>query len=176
MPSLFSNGEFAERQAAADAEFDRQVQSQNIGSMQAEAQRQRNEHFDDLVEAGIPEDTVKHLESLLSRDFVLANLSSAEVNEMRWLARNLSLRVFALHPSKESHLTGEWRKFVLDEPDQGLKPLTDSQRTKIHSFILGYIARVSRSKGGWQQEELSSQYQVSEIRNDDGDDNEGWFR
>jgi len=172
---LFSNGS-DQREQAAESDFRRSVHTQAQGSMQAaELQEQRNEHFEDLVEAGIPEDTVSHLKALLSRDFVLANLSSAEVNEMRWLSRNLALRVFALHPSKESYLTGEWRKFVLDEPDQGLKPLTDSQRTKIHNFILGYIARVSRSKGGWQQEELSSQYQVSEIRNDDDGKSEGWF-
>lgn len=174
--NLFSNGQrLAEREAAAEADFEREMHSQMQGSMAADVQEKRNEHFQELVESGIPEDTVYQLQALMSRDFVLSNLSSAEVNEMRWLARNLSLRVFAMHPSKESHLTGEWRRFVLDEQNQGLKPLSDSQRTKIHSFIMGYIARVARSKGGWQQEELSSQYQVSEMRTDDGGDDGGWF-
>lgn len=175
--SLFSKSDVQQREEIAESDFERNMHQQLQGSMAGSPDDQefKEDHFEELVEAGVPEDTVFHLRSLLSRDFVLANLSAAEVNEMRWLARNLALRVFALHPSKESHLTGEYRRFVLDEPNQGLKPLTDSQRSKIHSFIMAYIARVSRSKGGWQQEELSRQYQVSELHTDDGEEDGGWF-
>jgi len=182
MAGLFStNSDVQQREEIAESDFERDLHRQLQSGMAGTptdspaGHELKDDHFDELVEAGIPEDTVFHLRSLLSRDFVLANLSAAEVNEMRWLARNLALRIFALHPSKDSHLTGEFRKFVLDEPNQGLKPLTDSQRAKIHSFIMAYIARVSRSKGGWQQEELSRQYQVSELHTDDSEEDGGWF-
>ena len=178
--SLFSNGSDVEqREQLAENDFERGVHRDLQGQMAAEQEPgpQLNEdHFQELVEAGVPEDTVFHLRSLLSRDFVLSNLSEAEVHEMRWLARNLALRVFAIHPSKKSHLTGTYRQWVFDEQNQALTPLSDGQRAKIRSFILAYIARVSRSKAGWQQEELSRQYQVSEMRTDSDDDEGGWFK
>jgi hypothetical protein len=178
--SLFSDGnEVAQREQLAENDFERGIHRDIQGQMAADHDHgpQLNEdHFQELVEAGVPEDTVFHLRSLLSRDFVLSNLSEAEVHEMRWLARNLALRVFAIHPSKKSHMTGSYRQWVFDEPNQGLTPLSDGQRAKIRSFILAYIARVSRSKAGWQQEELSRQYQVSEMRTDSDDDDGGWFK
>jgi len=178
--SLFSNGNDVEqREQLAENDFERGVHRDVQGQMVADPEAGSgidDDHFQELVEAGVPEDTVFHLRSLLSRDFVLSNLSEAEVHEMRWLARNLALRVFAIHPSKKSHMTGAYRQFIFDEQNQALTPLSDGQRAKIRSFILAYIARVSRSKGGWQQEELSRQYQVSEMRTDDSDDEGGWFR
>lgn len=135
----------------------------------------QEEHFNELIEAGIPEETAYHLRSLLSKDFVLSNLSSAEVKEMKWLARNLSLRVFAMHPPKESALTGDLRKFVFDDPTQALEPLSDQQRAEIRAFILGYISRVARAKDGWQQDEISKQYKVSETRHKEDKDEGGWF-
>jgi hypothetical protein len=179
MSLFFNSGEVEQREQLAENDFERGVHRDLQGRMAAQQEtgpQLNDDHFQELVESGVPRDTVSHIRSLLSRDFVLSNLSEAEVNENRWLARNLALRVFALHPSKESHLHGQWRQFVLDEPEQSLKPLTDSQRAKIHSFIMAFIARVARSKSGWQQEELSRQYQVSEMRTDDGDDSGGWFK
>jgi len=178
--SLFSNSNDVEqREQLAENDFERGVHRDLQGQMAAEQEpgpELTEDHFQELVEAGVPEDTVFQLRSLLSRDFVLSNLSEAEIHEMRWLARNLALRVFAIHPSKKSHLTGTYWQWVFDEPNQELKPLSDGQRAKIRSFILAYIARVSRSKAGWQQEELSRQYQVSEMRTDSDDDEGGWFK
>jgi hypothetical protein len=178
--SLFSNSnEVAQREELAENDFERGIHRDIQGQMAAghdHGPQLNEDHFQELVEAGVPEDTVFHLRSLLSRDFVLSNLSEAEVHEMRWLARNLALRVFAIHPSKKSHMTGSYRQWVFDEPNQGLSSLSDGQRAKIRSFILAYIARVSRSKAGWQQEELSRQYQVSEMRTDSDDDDGGWFK
>ena len=178
--SLFSNGnEIEQHEELAEADFERGVHRDLQGQMAAEQEtgpQLNDDHFQELVETGVPEDTVFHLRSLLSRDFVLSNLSEAEVHEMRWLARNLALRVFAIHPSKKSHMTGTYRQFIFDEQNQALTPLSDGQRAKIRSFILAYIARVSRSKSGWQQEELSRQYQVSEMRTDGDDDDGGWFK
>jgi hypothetical protein len=178
--SLFSDGsEVSQREQLAEKDFERGIHRDIQGQMAGghdHGPQLNEDHFQELVEAGVPEDTVFHLRSLLSRDFVLSNLSEAEVHEMRWLARNLALRVFAIHPSKKSHMTGSYRQWVFDEPNQGLSPLSDGQRAKIRSFILAYIARVSRSKAGWQQEELSRQYQVSEMRTDSDDDDGGWFK
>ena len=178
--SLFSNSnEVEQREQLAENDFERGVHRDLHGQMAADHEpgpQMNEDHFQELVEAGVPEDTVFHLRSLLSRDFVLSNLSEAEVHEMRWLARNLALRVFAIHPSKKSHMTGTYRQWVFDEQNQALTPLSDGQRAKIRSFILAYIARVSRSKAGWQQEELSRQYQVSEMRTDSDDDEGGWFK
>jgi hypothetical protein len=174
---LFSNGAEVDRERAAENDFERSVHQQATGSMVADqGTTAKEDHFEELIEAGVPEDTVNMLKNLVSRDFVLGNLTGAEVKEKKWLARNLAKRVFAAHPSQESNLTGEWREFILDEPNQGLKPLTDEQRTMIQTYIFNFIVRVTRSKGGWQQEEMSKRYTVSEMKSDDGSDDEGWFK
>ena len=118
--SLFSNSnDVAQREELAENDFERGIHRDIQGQMAAghdHGPQLNEDHFQELVEAGVPEDTVFHLRSLLSRDFVLSNLSEAEVHEMRWLARNLALRVFAIHPSKKSHMTGSYRQWVFDEP------------------------------------------------------------
>ena len=127
----------------------------------------RREYLEELTSAGVPPETAKHLQGLLSEDFVLGNLRDEEVQETRWLARELQKEVEWMHPSEESVAQGEYRKFLYDDEDDGLSALSDKQEVQIGKFILDVFARVSRGRGGWQQEEMGKHYTVSEMK--DGD-------
>lgn len=133
------------------------------------------EYIDKLTQTELNDATVSMLANMLSRDWVLANMSDAEVNETRWLSRVMLLRVESLHPGPDSVWTGEFRKFCADNEQQALEPLTSAQRTEIFELIQGVIARATRSRDGWQQDKLNESISVSERRdNSEPDDGGLW--
>lgn len=131
----------------------------------------KREYLEELTSAGVPKETAKHLGELLSEDFVLGNLRDEEVQEIRWLARELQKEAEWMHPSDDSVVQGEYRKFLYDDVDDGLSALSDQQEVKIGEFILDVFARVSRGRDGWQQEEMGKHYTVSEMK--DGQSSSG---
>lgn len=135
----------------------------------------KEEYLEKLSESSLNEGTASMLGNLLSRDFVFGYMESAEVNEIRWLARNLQLKVEDMHPRSESDFTGTYRKVVADEARQTLEPLDDAQRAEMFTFIMGVIARASRSKDGWQQDKFTESVNVSEVRDNQSDSGGGWL-
>lgn len=129
-----------------------------------------SQYLQTLSDTTLSQGTITVLDNLLTQDFVLGNLTDAEYNELKWLTRATTRAVYAMHPRHDSALTGERRAFLLDDPDETLEPLTDQERITIENFIRGVFMRASRARDGWQQEQMSKTYTVSEIR--DEDDNE----
>ena len=125
-----------------------------------------------MLESGLRPGTAAMLQNLLSSDWVLSKMSEAEVHEARWLARTIADEVIAMHPPEDSIWTGDIRRYASDDELQRLRPLNASQKTEIFQFIQGYIARVARSKEGFQQETFKKQIRKSE-REDRGDDDDG---
>jgi len=125
-----------------------------------------------MLESGLRPGTAAMLQNLLSSDWVLSKMSEAEVHEARWLARTIADEVIAMHPPEDSIWTGPIRRYASDDELQRLEPLNASQKTEIFQFIQGYIARVARSKEGFQQETFKKQIRKSE-REDRGDDDDG---
>lgn len=165
--SLFSEGPDQKRQRMMREQDRRQKHTQAQRSMYNEQGQLRREYLEELTSAGVPEETAKHMRELLSEDFVLGNLRDEEVQEIRWLARELQKEVEWMHPSEQSVVQGEYRKFLYDDPDDGLSSLSDKQEVKIGEFILDVFARVSRGRDGWQQEEMGKHYTVSEMKDPD---------
>jgi len=130
-------------------------------------------YIDAITNSQLQQGTVDILSNLLSKDFVLGNLSEAEVHEHRWLTRELVLEVEAAHPRPESMWRGRFRQVASGQTRDALEPLDDAQKTTMQQFIQGVIARATRSRDGWQQEEVNKSYRVSERREPDKD--EGGF-
>ena len=170
---VLSNGssQAKQREQAAERDFDRSLHQGNLAEMGPG--RGVPDHFDELVEAGVPEETVYQLQHLLSKDVVLANLKDAEVHEARWIARGLHEALLRMHPDGDSVFTGEYRRFVLDRPNQGLQQLDDQMKLTIWQFIFNYTKRLSRARGGWQQEEMTKQTKVSVTKSEKEED-KGW--
>jgi len=92
------------------------------------------------------------------------------VHEHRWLTRQLVLEVEAAHPTADSMWRGRFRQVASGQARDALRPLDDAQKTVMQQFIQGVISRATRSKEGWQQEEMNKSYRVSERREPDSDD------
>jgi len=82
-----------------------QQRKQQLHQMNLNGARQQSEsgsmdrtYIREMTNYELDPGTVKILSNLLDRDFMLGNLSEAEVHEYRWLARVLRLEVEALHP------------------------------------------------------------------------------
>jgi hypothetical protein len=134
------------------------------------------EYIDKMTGSQLSAGTVSILDNMLSTDWVLANFSEAEVNETRWLARTMMLRVEKLHPNSDSIWQGELRKYCSGDREQALPALDAKDRLVIFEFIQGTISRATRGRDGWQQDKFNESISVSE-RNDRGkDDKGGWMK
>jgi len=136
----------------------------------------KREYIDKLTEDRLDEDTTELLQNMLTPDFILSNVGEAEGTELKWLARYHAKRIVDLHPPSESPVTGEYRKVCYDDQADGLSPLSELQESRLEQGVMDLYWRARRSIDGWQQEEMSKQYDVSEVR--DGDDDSGvmgWF-
>jgi len=127
-------------------------------------------YIDKVTNSQLQQGTVRILGNLLSKDFVLGNLSEAEVHEHRWLTRQLVLEVEAAHPTGKSMWRGRFRQVASGQERDALEPLDDAQKTVMQQFVQGVITRATRSRDGWQQEEVNKSYRVSERREPDKDD------
>jgi hypothetical protein len=145
------------------------------------AQQQHQQHDLDpdyvqqMVETDLQDGTAQMLSNMLSRDWVLSNLSEPEVHEIRWLARTFVDELEAAHPSEESIWTGELREYASGDDTQRLRPLTEAQKLEITQLVQGFIARVARSKDGFQQEIFRKQISKTESEDRSGAEDSGWI-
>lgn len=174
---ILSNGRTEIKEQREEQLRQSQHQSNLANSQQAFADdgSMREAYIDKMTDSSLDQGTVTFLSNFLSQDFVLANYTDAEHHEVRWLARELLIEIEAMHPNDDCLLTGEFRKFFFDNDRQALEPLDDGQRATLFQFVQGVIARASRAKGGFQQEQFSTQISVSEVRERDEEDDGGWL-
>lgn len=164
-----------QRQEMMDEQFDHELHRGLQSSMQGqdpydEGGRLKQEYLDTLVDHGIDRQTGQLLQNLLSRDFVLSKITQAEKTEMKWMVRYQFKKLKALHPANDSPVQGEYRKMCYDDGQEGLSSMNQYQETLVEGAIWDIFFRIGRSVEGWQQEELSTQYNVSRVDKDDGSD------
>lgn len=154
--------------------FREQLNGEIQRSMTKERQRfqdgdlERGEYLDKLTEHGLESRSAEYLNNMLSPDFVMSKITSAEKEEMRWLIREQAEKINAMHPPKRSPVQGKHMAAMYDDEDALWTALTDRQIQLLEMAVWDIFFRIARSEGGWQQQELSSQYNVSRV--DDGKD------
>lgn len=156
-------------------QFDHELHRGLQSSMQGqdpydEGGRLKQEYLDTLVDHGVDRSTAQLLENLLSRDFVLSRITSAEKEEMKWMVRSQFKKLKSMHPANDSPLQGEYRAICYDDGDEQLTSLTQYQEILVEAAIWDIFFRIGRSVEGWQQEELSTQYNVSRVDKDEQSD------
>lgn len=158
-----------------ERQFAHQQHQTNLNALEPEDSKYDKEHIEVLTSNDLDAHTNRLLRNLVEKDFVLSNLKDAEVNEIKWLARSMARKVKRMHPPQESVVTGEYRKFLLDDPRDALKPLTPNQENLIDQGMMDFFSRLARSRDGWQQDEMGKQLRVSRTENDPDDDTSGGF-
>lgn len=135
----------------------------------------RNSILNDIVETDLSEGSKNLLRNLLTQDFVLANLSTEEAEEIKWKLEAKKEKFFAMHPPENSLVTGEDRAAINDDPTDNLRPLGPVQRMQVHDVFDGIYLRVTRSKDMKQQEVMNTRIQERRDNND-GESSKGGLR
>jgi hypothetical protein len=146
----------------------------NVQASEARGEGMDRTYINEMTDHELDQGTVDILSNLLDRDFMLGNLSDAEVHEYRWLARVLRLEIEALHPHEDSVFQGPLRAVAFDDRGDALPSLSEQDLAIIEQFLMAVIARATRGKDGWQQEMFNKTIQASETR-EVGDDDGGGF-
>jgi len=160
-------------------EIERQQEAQqdqmNLQGAQAERPdyAERREYLETLVDSGLDPGTAEVVVNMLQQDFVLGNISGAEFTEIKKLRQITLKKIVALHPHPDAAMQGERRRAVYGDDAIALKPLSQEDKVKIETFVRGALMRLSRSKDGFQQEELGKTINASEIKSRDDDDSGG---
>lgn len=121
--------------------------------------------LEDIVKTSLNEGSKKLLKNLLTRDFVLAYLTRAELNEFKWKLRVKKELFYAMHPDERCAITGEDRKFINDDSNDGLLPLTDVQVWEVENVFDGIWMRVTRSVNGKQWDAINTTIRESRLGN-----------
>lgn len=161
---LFSESREQRETRLREEDFDRSLHASLQGQQRAfnDEGTLRREYLNTMVEHGIDESTALLMRNMLSKDYVLANFTRAEVREVVWLTRVELLKIKGQHPLPESVYQGEYRQFAFDDPDQGLSHLDPQEETLLSQAVQDIFARVSRGEGGFQQDAFSTT--ISEVR------------
>lgn len=134
----------------------------------------------DDLDPGTPETlqdaTVAKINNLLSRDWVVANLTDAQEHDIRNKLEVLKLKVLGMHPPAESYNTGKLRAFLLDDRDERLEPLTPEERVLIDELFETIKARMTRGRGGFERELMRTNIARSETAVEEEDTDDGALR
>jgi hypothetical protein len=173
MPSLLDREKT--REEMQEEQRQQQLHQMNLNGARQEAERPMDTaYIDKMTGHQLEQGTIDLLSNLLDQDFMLGNLSDAEVHEYRWLVRVLRLEIEALHPNEDSIWQGRLRAVAFDDPSDALPSLSEQDLSIIEQFLMGVIARATRGKDGWQQEMFNKTIQASETR-EVGEDDDGGF-
>jgi hypothetical protein len=162
-----------EEEKAREQQQTQREHETNLSAARADADQPMDKaYIDKMTDHQLSQGTVDILSNLLDQDFLLGNMTDAEIHEYRWLARVIRLEVESLHPNEDSVFQGEFRMFLFDDKSQNLPPLDEVDKAVIEQFLMGVIARATRGKDGWQQEMFNKTITASE-RREVGEEDDG---
>lgn len=127
--------------------------------------------LDDLTDTEISEGSKDILRNLVSKDLVLAYLTEAEINEVKWHIRIVKELYLAMHPAQDCLVTGEDRAAINDNSSDRLRALSEEERINIETFFMSVQSRVTRAREMKQQELMNTQ--IAEHRDQRSNDGGG---
>ena len=117
--------------------------------------------------------TVAKIQNMLSRDWVLGNLTEAQEHDIRYKLEVMKLKVIGMHPPEESVVTGKVRAFLMDDPGEELQPLSQQQRVLIDELFETLKARLTRGREGFERQQMNTNIARTETGSDDDDESGG---
>lgn len=165
-------------QEAQERQFEQQLHGTNVSQsgQMGEFESHKAQYLDRLADTGMSDAGTRMLDNMVDKTFVLGNLSSVEVHEIKWRLHVMYIKIKSRFPHSESDIQGDLRAYYFDNEDEQIEALTDEQKIIISQMLLGISVFISRSKQGFQQEQLVKQISVSEVRNPDEEGEDGIIR
>ncbi|WP_182013503.1 hypothetical protein [Haloquadratum walsbyi] len=120
------------------------------------------EYLENLLESEVNDGRLPaEIEDLLSSDYPLANLTSADREYFRLLSDNISIFMRENHPPRESFAQGDLG--AADDPSYQRESIENEEVVRIETGLLTHFARSSRGVDGWQQDKNSETIQTSRV-------------
>jgi hypothetical protein len=104
--------------------------------------------------SALDEASYELLQNLVSQDWLLGQYNESELLELKMDLLIIKEGFYAMHPSSDCVVTGEFREYVYDDPDESLEPLTQKARFQVETFFKAVWTRVTRGRNFKQQEML----------------------
>jgi hypothetical protein len=122
------------------------------------------EYLDDLLDSEVDDGKLPpEIEDLLSSDYPLANLTSADREYFRLLSDNIAIFMKENHPPRQSLAHGDLGAALYDDPEYEREPITNEAMVRVETGLLTHFARSSRGVDGWQQDKNSETIQTSRV-------------
>lgn len=110
----------------------------------------------DDLEDKLQESTIKKIQSMLNKQWFLANLTDAETHDRVYKLDVIKLKILGEHPPQESSITGDARAFIYDDEWERLEPLTPLERNSIDQVITTMKNAVTRSRDGFERKQINT--------------------
>lgn len=110
----------------------------------------------------------QEIADLLSQDYPLANMNSADRKFFRLKADNVKLFASERFPPEESFVQGALGAALLDDPSYDKKALTNEAENRIETALMEHFSRTSRAVGGWQQDKFTENITTNRVEDNRG--------
>lgn len=174
---IFRSDGDAEMRDAQREEADHRANLQaaaNDSGVFDESGAMRREVVRELTQPDVSSGAAERLGSMLTKDFVLGNLTEAEVHEIKWMARQMRLELDDIHPHDGSVWQGEFGQFFF-ESDRALSSQTDMSQVEMEQLLFDISSRAARGRDGFATRQMNTSINVSERRDSDDDADGGWL-
>jgi len=124
----------------------------------------------------VQEATVAKLQNMLSRDWVLGNLTEAQEHDARHKAEVIKLKIIDMHPPEASNMQGRVRQFFRDGgADARLTSLSSQDKLLIDELIETLKVRFGRGREGFEREQQNTSISRAETESDESEESSsGW--
>lgn len=122
------------------------------------------EYIEEIV--GTSTDDAQHpreISDLLSQDYPLANMTSADRTFFRLKSDNVRLFTAERYPPEESVVQGEIGAALLDDPSFDKTSLDNQSQNRIETALMEHFSRTSRAVGGWQQDKFTENITTNRV-------------
>lgn len=110
----------------------------------------------DDLESRLQEQMVVKIQQMLNRQWVLANLTDAETHDRIYKLEVMKLKLLGEAPPDESAVQGPLRAWLYDDEEERLQSLTAQERNSIDQIITTLQNMVTRSRGGFEREQINT--------------------
>jgi len=117
--------------------------------------------------------TIRKIQSMLNKQWVLANLTDAETHDRIYKLEVVKYKIYGEHPPEESKIVGPVRAYVADDGSENVMPLTASERNTIDQLITTLQNMVTRSRAGFERKQINTSIARTESESSEPDDDEG---
>ena len=100
-------------------------------------------------------------------------MPDAAINENRWYFRIMKEVFLSVHPRPESVLSGRYRGYLFNDPDDELESLDGRAKLQIGEILAVVESRLLRSTEGWQQDQLSKSISQSIVKTENENNEKG---